>query len=483
MTTIRFGTDGWRAIIADEFTFANVRLVAQSIAKYQTDAGMADRGLVIGYDSRFLSERFAAAAAEVIAGSGIRIWMTGAAAPTPATAFAVKALSAGGAMMITAGHNPAEYNGIKFISEYAGSAAPEISAALEYNLNSQSVRKKMRLLPYADARERGLVQLIDPKPAYLAHLHHLLKYEAVSRGPLRIVVDPMRGAGIGYLEDLLRDGCCSVEIIHGQGGLQPGRSLPGREVRARPAVCPEPDRMAELRQAVLEQKADLGLALDGDAGRFGVIDRDGSYLTPNEVISLLLHYLTEYRNWRGAVARSVATTHMIDRIAADYGLPVVETPVGFKYIGQSLLRHRSILGGEESGGLSIQGHIPDKDGILALALVIEMVSFRNKSLRDYQEEVRQKFGGLVNCRLDLEYSPGQEPDYLERMRLWLPNTLGGKQVVERSTTDGVKQLLEDDSWVLARMSGTEPLLRIYAEAADEDRLQQLQEAAWEDLGI
>ncbi len=476
MSAIRFGTDGWRARIADEFTFANVRLVTQAIVRYVAGTGLAGRGLVIGYDNRFQSEHFAAAVAEVLAGNGIPAWLTGAATPTPVTAYAVKDLGTAGAVMITASHNPPEYNGIKFVPEYAGPAVPEIIGAIETHLD-RLVDADVKLLPLKAAQERGLVRQFDPKPAYLAHLQNILKYSNICRGQLRVVIDPMWGAGIGYLEDLLREGCSKIETIHGYRDILCGGQLP------EPGCPLGAAGLVDLKRAVMQEQADLGLALDGDADRFGVIDRDGSYISPNEVIYMLLHYLTEYRNWRGAVTRTVATTHMIDRIADDYGLPVVETPVGFKYISQSLIKHRSILGGEESGGLSIQGHIPEKDGILALALVVEMVSFRSKSLRAYREEIQQQHGRLVSGRLDMRRPQEDMDACLERLQQWAPQDLDGQCVLERNTRDGVKLILEDGSWVLVRASGTEPLFRIYAEAPDPESLHSLQLSARQALGI
>ncbi len=473
MSAIKFGTDGWRAVIAEDFTFSNVRLVAQAIAQYMEEAGLEKRGLVIGYDNRFLSERFAAAVAEVMAGNMIPAWLAVAATPTPVTAYAIRELEAGGAVMITASHNPPEYNGIKFIPAYAGPAVPEITEAIEKNIRLLKDPGAVRSLPLAAAREKGLVRDYDAKPKYLAHLRQLLDCRAVCRGNLKVVLDPMWGAGIGYVEELLRDACENLEIIHNYRDVLYGGFLPE----------PTAVALAELKEKVLAARADLGLALDGDADRFGVIDRDGSYITPNEVLYLLLHYLLEYRRWRGAVARTVATTHMLDRIAGDYGLPVVETPVGFKYIGQSLIHHHSILGGEESGGLSIQGHVPEKDGILALALIVEMVAARGKSLREYQAEVHTKFGRLVSVRLDLKCDPVQKEEILARLQEWSPERLDDWQVKERSTRDGVKLLLQDGSWVLVRASGTEPLFRVYAEAPDEEKLKRLQESARKVLGL
>lgn len=473
MAEIKFGTDGWRAIIAEDFTFANVRLVAQSIAQYLRDTRLENRGVVVGYDNRFLSERFATAVAEVMAGNGISTWLTVKATPTPVTAYAIKALGTGGAVMITASHNPPEYNGIKFIPEYAGPAVPEITGAIEKNIQIIKSGGEVRILFLKAARKKALVRDLDAKPPYLAHLRQLLDYPAICRANLKVVIDPMWGAGIGYVEELLQDTCKSFEVIHGSRDVLCGGSLPEPTAAA----------LAELREAVLTKNADLGLALDGDADRFGVVDRDGSYVTPNEVLYLLLYYLLEYRRWRGAVARTVATTHMIDRIAEDYGLPVVETPVGFKYIGRSLLHHHSMLGGEESGGLSIQGHIPEKDGILALVLIVEMVAVIGKPLREYQAEIMDKFGKLVSARLDLRCNPDKKEEILIQLQNWSPRELNGVQVRERITKDGVKVLLADGSWVLVRASGTESLFRIYAEAPDEEKLRTLQENARQVLGL
>lgn len=460
---IKFGTDGWRAVIADEFTFPRVRLVAQAIANYIEQSGLSTRGVVIGYDNRFLSEHFAAAVAEVMAGNNITSWLTTAATPTPVTAYAVNALDAGGAVMVTASHNPPEYNGIKFIPEYAGPATPEITGAIEENLKNLQV-EDVCSLPLDNGKERGLVRDLDAKPLYLTHLQKLLNYRVIHRGRMKIVVDPMWGAGIGYLEDIFAGTNIELDVIHNYRDVLFGGTVPE----------PNAAGLASLREAVLEKGADFGLALDGDADRFGVIDRDGEYMSPNEVLPLILDYLMEYRNWRGSVARTVATTHMLDRIAEDYGLPLVETPVGFKYIGQSLIHHRSVLGGEESGGMSVQGHVPEKDGILAASLIVEMMSGA-KSLRELQKELFGKFGCLVSARLDLKCAPDQKEKLLKRLQEWSPESIDGLAVRERSTKDGVKLVLDNGSWVLVRPSGTEPLFRLYVEATSREELSRLQE--------
>ncbi|MDD3315128.1 MAG: phosphoglucomutase/phosphomannomutase family protein [Syntrophaceticus sp.] len=469
---IKFGTDGWRDLIAEDFTFGNVRLVAQAIAGYLKECGLSSQGIVIGYDNRFLSEQFAAAVAGVMAGNNINSWLTVDATPTPVTAYAVKAMQAGGAVMITASHNPPEYNGIKFIPEYAGPATTEITKAIERNLEGLSEEEVCYLSPEA-SREQGLIRDLDAKPLYLAHLQSLLNYRFIYRGSMKIIVDPMWGAGRGYLEEILKGTKIKLDVIHDYRDVLFGGNLPDPS-----AAC-----LAPLREAVLEKGADIGLALDGDADRFGVIDSDGEYLSPNEMLPLILYYLLEDRNWRGAVARTVATTHMLDRIADDYGLPVIETPVGFKYIGQSLLQHHSVMGSEESGGMSVQGHIPEKDGILAISLIVEMMAARGKSLGELKAELNENFGCLVSDRLDLKCSPEHKAKVLELLQQWEPESLAGHKVSERNTIDGVKLLCEDGSWVLVRPSGTEPLFRIYVESKSSEDLESLQDSVREFLGL
>ncbi len=471
MGKIKFGTDGWRAVVADEFTFANVRLVAQALALYLKETGGAGRGVVVAYDTRFLAERFAAAAAEVLAGNGLAVWLAGQPSPTPVAAFAVKDLGAAGAVMVTASHNPPEYCGIKFIPEYAGPATTEITAAIEEKLAAVE-GNGVSVLPLAEGRKRGLVRELEARPSYLAHLRKLLEVAPLRKRRLRVVVDPLWGAGSGYLEELLGD-WCDLEVIHGYRDVLFGGMVPE----------PREEVLGELAATVRAREADLGLALDGDADRFGVVGRGGRFFAPNEILSLLLSYLLDYRGWRGPVARTVATTHALDLIAGAHGLPVIETPVGFKYIAQSLLTDGSILGGEESGGLSVKGHVPEKDGILAACLVAEMVAATGMPLEAYQEEVARRYGHLVSTRRDLRYSPERRAELLARLAGWAPAALGGVPVKERLTRDGVKLLLDDGSWVLVRPSGTEPVFRVYAEAPEEARLGLLVSEACRVLGL
>jgi alpha-D-glucose phosphate-specific phosphoglucomutase len=464
MSQIKFGTDGWRAVMAREFTFDNVRIVAQAIADFVTARRATGRGMVIGYDNRFLSEHFARAVAEVLVGNDIAVLMPEKALPTPVTAYSIKMTKTAGAVMITASHNPPEYNGIKFIPEYAGPALPEITDEIEANVRRLEEGAEIKETPLAEAEKKGLVTPIDPFRPYLEHLGTLVDLEAVRRSRLKVVVDPLFGAGVGYLERVLEEAGCEVQVIHGHRDPLFGGDLPEPSDRV----------LGELKEKVRTQKAHLGLALDGDADRFGVIDGNGEFINANQVLSLLFHHLLERRGLRGPVARSVATTHMLDRIAGWYGVGVEETPVGFKYIGQSLLERGSVLGGEESGGLSIKGHVPEKDGILAAALVAEMVATWGSSLTEALSELETQFGRIANERMDIHCTPKDKERVLGMFPIWRPNQLGGLNVVDKITVDGCKFLLSDGSWALLRPSGTEPLFRLYVETFDRENLRRIQ---------
>lgn len=474
MSKIKFGTDGWRAIMADEFTFANVKIVAQAIANYVNNNNLTDRGIVIGFDNRFLSEKFAAAVAKVMNGNGIKVFMTTKATPTPVTAFAVKANNAGGAVMLTASHNPPEYNGMKFIPEYAGPALPYITNEIEAEVHKVINSEEVKEISLNEGKSKGLIQDIEPFQEYIQHFKELVDIDAITNSNMKIIIDPMFGAGIGYLDTILKDAQCKIEVIHGYRDPLFGGSLPEPSAKV----------LVELRERVINEGAHLGLAMDGDADRFGIIDRDGTYVTPNQVLYLLLNHLIRKRGWKGTVARSVATTHMLDKIAEQYGLEIDETPVGFKYIGESMMNKGSILGGEESGGLSIKGHIPEKDGILAAALMAEIVAVNGKSLGEIMKELGQEIGMLVSERLDMHCEEqGEFQVCLGEVKVYRPDTLAGKKVVNRLEIDGLKMVLEDGSWVLIRPSGTEPLFRIYVEAVDWDTLKEIQAEVVKDLGL
>lgn len=473
MPDIKFGTDGWREIIARQFTFENVKFVTQAVAEYICQHDMCGRGVVIGFDNRFLSEHFAQAVAEVLCGNGVKVFMTGRATPTPVTAFAVKHLSAAGAIMLTASHNPPEYNGIKFIPEYAGPALPYITNEIEANVKKVLADGTFKELRYDKAREQGMVIDIDPFDDYLAHLKTLLNLPAIAQAKLKVIVDPMYGAGIGYLDRLMTDAGCDVQVIHGYRDPLFGGSIPEPSAKV----------LVELKEQVMATGADLGLAMDGDADRFGIIDSDGTYIIPNQVLYLIYYHLISYRGLKGPVARTVATTHMLDRIAAHYGQKVDETPVGFKYMGESMMKRGSVLGGEESGGLSIAGHIPEKDGILAAALIAELVAAEKKSIRQILTELEVRFGVLMSERLDIHTTAETKDKVLTTLAELAPTSIAGLEVTKILAIDGKKFVLADGSWALIRSSGTEPLFRIYVETDQREKLTKIQQAVKEMLNL
>lgn len=463
MPLIRFGTSGWRGVIADDFTFHGVRAVTQAIAEHILAEGSWQRGLVVGHDTRFLSRAFAEQVAEVLAGNGIPVFFSVAEAPTPAIAHEIIRRQAAGGVNITASHNPPEYNGLKLSGSSGGPALPEVTKAVEARANELLAHDEVKHLEFALAGEKGLLHPIDPKPAYLQRLQELVDFEAIGRAGLKVAVDTLHGAGRGYVDEALRDAGCTVLSL----GRSRDPSFGGK------APDPSQENLRRLGREVLKRRLHLGLATDGDADRFGVVDADGAFIQPNYVIALLLGHVMRTRRFSGAVARSVATSHLLDAVAKRYGLEVIETPVGFKYIGDLIAQGRLILGGEESAGLSIQGHIPEKDGILACLLVAEMVAINGlKSLASLLEELYTEVGRVVTERLNLRLSP-EERARLEVALRDPPPRVAGKAVKEVKTIDGIKFILEDGSWLLVRLSGTEPLVRLYGEAASQGDLEGL----------
>lgn len=465
MKKISFGTDGWRGILAEDFTFDNVRLVTRAVADHILDRGLGARGVVVGYDNRFFSCRFASEIAGVFSALGIPVLLTGQSTPTPVTAFAVKRHNASGAVMLTASHNPPEYNGFKFIPEYAGPALPHITAEIEDN-----IKKLQQAGPAVEndpVGAKAAVTRIFPYAGYARHLARLVDMEAIEKAGLQVVVDPMYGAGAGYLENLLMQAGASVKAIHNVPDPLFGGCLPE----------PTGKTLGLLREQVVKEGARLGLALDGDADRFGLIDDNGEFITPNQFLPILLYHLLTVRGLRGPVARTVATTHLLDRIAGRFDLPVEETPVGFKYISQCLAEKGAVLGGEESGGLSVQGHVPEKDGILAGLLAAEIVAVHGQSLTGLLERLAGEFGQSCSQRLDVHTSPAEKERVMKVLRELRPAALAGRRVIGRVAVDGVKLLLEGNAWILVRASGTEPLFRIYTEAAAPEEIKELQEAA------
>ena len=459
MADIKFGTDGWRGIIGESFTFENARTVAQAAADYWREKGTAERGIVVGYDARLLSSRCAEELARVLAANGVRVFLTAKMVATPVLSFAVRNLRAAGGLMVTASHNPADYNGIKFKGEYGGSALPETTRRIEELLGKNPVRRAEGFTP--------LIVRFNPDAEYLEHLRRMVNGEAIREAGLRVVVDPMHGSGRGYLKAFLQPLGVAVQEIRAFDN--PGFGGAGPE--------PVPPNTRPLQQAVLRWRADVGLALDGDADRLGAVDAKGNFVNPHCVYALLLRHLVEKRRWLGPAAKTFSTTVMVDRLGNRYSLPVYETPIGFKYICALFLKEDLLIGGEESGGISIRSHIPERDGILAALLLLEAMAAARSPLHRLVESLRAEVGAYYYDRMDLPFSYSSRDFLMDALQENPPQHLGPYAVAGCKVLDGVKLLLEEDSWLLFRPSGTEPRLRIYVEARGEKEVRQLLEEA------
>jgi phosphoglucomutase len=464
MVAIKFGTSGWRGILAEDFTFANARLVCQAIADYLMQEGLTGQGVVIGYDTRFRSEDFAAAAAEVMAGNGIASHFTTRDCPTPVVSWAIREGKNAGAINITASHNPPEYNGIKFSPATGGPAPLPVTNAIE-TLIGQLHPADIKTMPLAQAREQGLVVDVDPQGSYFQHLKDLIDTEVLKRSGLKVVTDVLFGTGRDYLNKFLQDAGVTVEVLHGYRDVYFGGHRPE----------PSAEFLQELSSRILATGSHLGLAVDADADRFGVMDGQGIYRDANTVLGLLFDYLIETRGWDGGVARSVATTHLLDRVAARYGRPVYVTPVGFKYLGEYINNDQVVMVGEESEGFSMKHHLAEKDGILAGVLVAEMVARKGKGLPELVDDLFAKVGPVYNRRVNFSLTPEVKERLLDKIKT-PPAKFAGLAVTEHITIDGHKYLLEDGSWVCFRPSGTEPVVRFYFEASSLEELERLKGA-------
>jgi len=485
VTQIKFGTDGWRGIIADDFTFENVRLVTQAICDYLKTSQQSTVNsqqsrptsgsqlkLVVGYDTRFLSQEFAKACTEILVANDISVYFHEEPRPTPMVAFAIKAYQAAGAIMFTASHNPAQYNGIKFIPDYAGPATTKITSQIEGNIKkikTANAKRRPRTSPVSQGKttenilKSPLVELIDPSEQYLDHLKSLLNFDILQRQKLKVILDPLYGAGQGVMDALFQAAGCQTESIHAKKDALFGSMSPD----------PSYENLKQLAQEVLKKKADLGLALDGDGDRFGVVDSNGSYVFPNQALALAAVHLLKTKKLKGAIVRSVATTHLLDKIASEYGVDLIETPVGFKHVGEMMRKKTVVLGGEESAGLSILGHIPEKDGILADLLLAEMSAYEKKPLSLLLEEIYKQYGYHVTSRMDVNCSDPKKTQFFESLKNNPPAFVGDLRVEKLDDKDGIKLYLSHQNWVLFRASGTEPLVRIYVEASSKEYLQEL----------
>jgi phosphomannomutase len=454
---IKFGTDGWRGIIADDFTFPNVRKVTRAIASYLETAYTKDKPVLIAYDTRFLADEFARTSAAVLADLGWNVKITDRDCPTPVIAYNARLLNSAGALMFTASHNPAPYCGIKYIPDYAGPATPEITDTIVANIETASDE-----LP--GSNPSGTISTFDPKPDYLNFIYTLLDVEKIKSANLKVKYDALYSTSRGYLDEVLQHCGCQLESFHDWRDVLFGGGMPE----------PKGEQLVELVAAVKADHADLGLATDGDSDRFGIVDEQGNVLTPNTVLLVLARHLIKNKGKTGAIVRTVATTHLLDNFAAKYGLQIYETAVGFKYIGEKMRETAVLIGGEESGGLSIIGHIPEKDGVLADMLVAEAIAYEGKPLSQLvQEAIAEADGPLYNNRLDLHLTEAHKVAVINSYTQNPPSEVAGIKVKEVGRKDGIKLYLEEGSWVLLRPSGTEPLVRVYMETNSPEKLSQI----------
>ena len=450
-----------------------MRACAQGVADYLKQAGLAQRGLIICYDTRFASEDFASAAAEVAAGNGIKVYLCPKATPTPVISYGTLAKKAGGAIIITASHNPAIWNGFKYKNEEGSSASPEVTAEIEKRISHILTTGKINHTPLAEALDQGKVEYLDLVPIYVKQLTKLIDLNQLRQAKLKVVVDPMYGAGAGFFNLLL--GGRTIQLVEINGERNP----------LFPGIQPEPIavNLTKLSATIKEQKADVGLATDGDADRIGIVDENGEFLTQLQVFALLCLYLLEVRGERGAMVRTLTSTTMIDRLGELFNVPVYETPVGFKYVAPIMQAENALIGGEESGGYGFRGHVLERDGILAGLYFLDFMLQTGKTPSQLLDYLYSKVGPHYYQRKDFTFPEDQRQVITKRISDNLPKSIGGIKVVKINTTDGFHLALADTTWLLIRFSGTEPLLRIYAESDSPARVERLLELGKKLAGV
>jgi phosphoglucomutase len=460
-TQIKFGTSGWRAVMAEDFTFANVRRAVTGIARYVASQKPNGARVIVGRDPRFLGETFCSMAAEILSAHGITPLVAAEPAPTPALSYAVIHHHADGAINFTASHNPPEYNGIKFSTPDGCPALPEVTNRIEAEIVAADSAASAK-----SSNGSGKTEALDPKLDYLTRLRETIDLNAIRKAGLKVVFDPMWGAAREYSDELLRSAGVQVATVHDYRDVLFG------------GHAPEPDDhlLEPLREKMRETGAQIGIATDGDADRFGIVDADGTFLQPNYIIAVLFDYLVESRGWKNGVAKSVATTNLINALARKHEVELYETPVGFKYIGELIMQDKIAIGGEESAGLSIRHHVPEKDGILAGLLCCEAVAKRGKSLRDQLKGISNQVGSFFPQRENFRLTPEVKTKFTEKLKSD-PREFCGHKVSEVVRKDGLKLVFSDGSWVCYRLSGTEPVVRVYSEARSEEGLNTLSAAA------
>ena len=464
---IKFGTSGWRAVMGEEFTFQNVRIVIQAVANHLKRKFPGQHiSVILNYDTRFLSERFALEAAKILSHNQIHVFMTDRDAPSQAQAYQLIKRKAQGGINFTGSFNPPEYNGLKFNTETGAPALPAVTDKLEKEIDL--LQKDFAFCPFYPKSE--FIEEIDLQKEYLSFIQKKIDFEAIRKSKIKIAVDLLYGTSREYLDEILEENQIPLEEIHGYIDPYFGGVLPS---------CTE-ENLGELKTLVKDKKCHLGIATDADGDRFGIVDERGKFIVQNLILALLLDYLVLKKKWKGGVARSVATTHLIDRIARKHGLPLYKTPVGFKYMADLFLRGKIIFGGEESACLALKNHLPEKDGIFAGLLVAEMIATSEKSLSSLVTDLFQEYGKRVGVQKNIPLHEKRE----RKLRSIIknpPTHFGGREVQNVETIDGIKFDLEDDDWILLRFSGTEPIIRCYAEAETKKELKSMMKVCMEML--
>ena len=464
---IHFGTSGWRALMGEEFTFQNVRIAVQAIANYlKKKFPNKPISVIVNYDTRFLSKRFAYEASKVLSHNNIHVFLANRDAPSQAQAYYIIKKKAHAGINFTASFNPPEYNGLKFNTETGAPALPSVTDEIEEEINR--IKGEFSFCPYYPRTE--FIEEIDLQKGYLSFIQNKIDFGAIREANLKIAVDLLYGTSREYLDEILTENEILVEEIHGYIDPYFGGVIPS---------CTE-ENLAELKKFVKEKNCHLGIATDADGDRFGIVDEGGKFITQNLILALILDYLVTQKKWRGGVARSVATTHMIDRIAREHDLPLYKTPVGFKYIADLFLQGKIIFGGEESACLALKDHLPEKDGIIAGLLVAEMMASSGKNLSSQLQDLFKKYGKRVGGQKSFSITPARKRA-LEKLMTSPPVKFSGKKVIFVETIDGIKLDFENDDWILYRFSGTEPVIRCYAEAGTEKELNRILDSSLEKL--
>jgi alpha-D-glucose phosphate-specific phosphoglucomutase len=460
---ILFGTDGWRGVIADDYTFENVRVCAQAFADELKSRGGGALSCVIAYDNRFQSENFAAATAEVMAANGIRAILTDRATPTPTLSFTILDRKATGGVIVTASHNPAIWNGFKVRADYGGAFQPDTLRALERRIEGIQAGGTPKTVPIDEAKAKGTVELYDAGPKYETKVRELVDTGAMRSTGMTIVHDAMYGAGAGWLERFVGGGTTRVVAVNGYRNP------------AFPGINPEPiaRNLQAMFDAVTSEKADLGIATDGDADRLGLCDEKGNFINQLTAISLLALYLLEVRGQRGPIVRTLSTSSMLDRLGELYGVPVYEVGVGFTFVAPKMIETDAIIGGEESGGYAFKGHVPERDGIVAGLFIADMMMKLGKRPSELIELLFSKVGPHFYDRIDAHFDASKRAEIVDRLNKAEPDQVGGEKVVRKQTTDGFKWVTDKGSWLLIRFSGTEPIMRIYTETGDQAKVRQI----------